>query len=163
MTKASRKNKNPKAPQTRNYPNVGFTLTPEALYEIDRRVAPAGKRSTTLSKLLERQSLTLAKAGDKLRNLFTNNEWAVLLDAVPQISADTLLELQAWQLMEQEIIRRDLARKYKADPRGLMNKLASLDVLHIWALVDIVERWQVLADIQKPSAVNPYKCEELIV
>ena len=150
----------PKAKKTwpRKHPSGTLTLSPEAWAELDNRGA---NRSEAFRHMVERQCAVLAVAGDNLRSMFTANEWAVLMEAVPNVPADALVSGDCWQLVEQEIIRHELAKKYKADARRLMNKLAALDLMHIWALIDGIERWLFASKTTKLSAINPFQCEEL--
>jgi hypothetical protein len=142
----------------RNRRHTTVTVDPDLWNEVEKR----GRNwSKSLDKVLHRFKIVIGTVGAKMRDLFTDNEWATLIEAIPEVSADSLLSLQAWQLVEQEIIRREMTRRYKCDARRLINKLAGLDTLEIWILIDAIERWHLVNAAGRVTGVNPFKCEEL--
>lgn len=114
------------------------SLTPDASEAIAKR---GGERSTTLNQMVMRYNYMLALARSKLRETFSKEECALILDA---LNGSLFYEYSVGWVANsiKEAIQIDgLDKKWEVDGKGLVEKMQALNYWQCAALVDASETW----------------------
>ena len=116
---------------------ISMTLMPDVIGAVDRR---GDNRSAVVSRDLDRYYYMLSRALPSLRRLLSTDEVALLCDALN----GTLWHAQTMPFLPAQIadaLQFGLAEKWEVDGSALVTKLAQLDLLQVFALVDAIERF----------------------
>ena len=117
----------------------GISLLPEIVEQVEARDS---QRSAALNKVLQRYFALMQQCRANLREQFSDNEVALILDVSNgTLFADTVSIRLLYANVEDGIQMDNLDTKWSVDGPALVRKVRELDAAHTTALVDAVEVW----------------------
>lgn len=115
-----------------------ISLPPNTVESIEQRGA---ERSTTIDKNLNRYFYLLDQARRHLVEILSDNEMAMVLDVLNGTGFFEPFSIQIVPADIEDSLVDGYAEKWDVDGPALVEKIQSLDLWHLAALVDSVERW----------------------
>lgn len=118
---------------------ITITIQPTVLDEIATR---SEERSGVISRDLERYYDACIQARKRLRELFSEEEIALILDTTNgTLFAESVSIRLLWANVADAISTDRLDKKWKVDGETLIAKIKGLDPFLTIALIDACERW----------------------
>lgn len=117
------------------------SLMPDTYAQVERRAEPGG-RSTAINHDLSRYYSLMAQARRRLRDMLSDDEAGLILDAFNgSLFRDDLSLRLAWATIQDAIEIDGLDAKWQVDGAALVSKVKQLDAAGVVALVDAAEMW----------------------
>lgn len=121
---------------------LSISFMDNTMQEINKRYHTDGERSMVINRSLERYFDLLARTRRELRQLFSDKEMDLILDA---LNGTAFFDTFGIYLVQHEIadaISMDgLDRKWEVDGKAMLDKMNALTDAQKLALVDAVQCW----------------------
>lgn len=118
---------------------LSISLMPEVFQEIELR--EEGNTSGTINKCLERYFMLLARTRAELRECLSEEECALILDAINGVFHSTHTIFLLWIEIKDAIELNSLDRVWKVNGPTLIAKIKNAGLIGQAALIDGAECW----------------------
>lgn len=142
---------------------ITITLPPETYRKIERRV-DEGQRSAYIAQALDRYFGLMHYSRDSLKNMFTDNELGLIVDALNGVYMGDESSLRlVWAAVQDAVKIDKLDEKWGVDGPTVVRKLEDLkdsEYASVVALIDAIESWWATRKPDEPpTIVNVFEGE----